>query len=201
MPTRDANNTTWYVLRYATDFAPRDADPVPPRLGPDTSPSLFYDDTRHVLELLPAPPPHEVPPPAGIAVEVDGDVYRVCSATGRLLVRRCDGSEVPLPTGDPCLLRQPAGLALDRRGFLYVADPPAGRVVVLLPEDGSVQAVLASGLQEPVDVAVSPTGWIYVADRAAGRIAVFNARFAPVRAFVPNGPDRKSTRLNSSHSS
>ena len=73
--------------------------------------------------------------------------------------------------------------------MLYVADPPAGRVVVLSTEDGSVQAVLREGLHEPVDVAVAPGGRVYVADRAGGRIVTFTPRFGPAGAFVPRNAD------------
>ena len=55
MPARNANNATWYMLRYATDFAPRvpaASDPAPPQFVPASDPALFYDDVRNVLELL-----------------------------------------------------------------------------------------------------------------------------------------------------
>ncbi|MEJ7812803.1 MAG: phage tail protein [Gemmatimonadaceae bacterium] len=174
MTARDANGGTWYMLRWGRDFAPRPAtatDPVPPALDA----SLFWDDDRATLELLPKPPARPIAPLPGLAVEPGGAVYRVAPESGTLLARDCDGTERPIPCESHVLAR-PAGLALDRRGLLYVADPAARRVVVLLPDDGSVRDVLASGLREPVDVAVSPAGRIYVADRAAGAIVIFNAR-------------------------
>jgi phage tail-like protein len=181
MPARDANNATWYLLRYGTDFTPRasdpDADPVPPELDA----TLFYDGQRHVLELLPTAPRQEREPLPGIAVDVNGEVYR---AEGRQVrVRRCDGSEVPL-VRQPQVFARPAGLALDRRGLLYVADPLAHRVVAILPEDGSVQAVLDGGLQEPVDVAAAPDGRLYVADRAGGVIVAYGARHTRLGSFA-----------------
>jgi phage tail-like protein len=183
---RDANNATWYVLRYASDFEGRPPDPsepwwVPPEL-PDGK--LFYDDARHVLELRPSVPAGEAEPPPGLAVDVDGEIYRVEPGTGRLLLRRCDGSEKDLVC-EPGVLLAPAGLALDRRGFLYVADPAAHRVLVVLPEDGSLVGILAGGLREPVDVAISPEGRVFVADREAGLIAVFNQRFERCADFPP----------------
>jgi phage tail-like protein len=194
MPTRDANNATWYVLRYATDFTPRAPtpdDPAPPeRIGP-----LFYDDDRHVLELLPQiAPGDEEGPPTGLAVDVDGEVYRVDPATGRLLVRRCDGSTRAVVC-EPGVFATPAGLALDCRGLLYVADPVARRVVVVLPEDGSVRAVLGGGvLAGPVDVAVALSGCVYVADLPPsdsdpGSIVCFTAGMSPSGRFVPRNAD------------
>jgi phage tail-like protein len=181
MLARDANNATWYLLRYAMDFTPRApkplTDPVPPQLDP----TLFYDEQRHVLELLPKVPQQERQPLPGIAVDVDGEVYRTDG--GQVLVRRCDGSEVPLVC-QPQVFARPAGLALDRRGFLYVADPFARRVVAILPEDGNVQGVLDGELQEPVDVAAAPDGRLYVADRAGGSIGIYSPRYMRLRSFA-----------------
>ncbi len=187
MPARDANDTTWYLLRYAEDFlargAARNAPPLSDPSSPSLEPSLFFDSERGRLELLPEPPEVSVSPLSGLAVDVNGEIHRVDPTTGRLRVRRCDGSERAL-TCEPHVLIRPAGLALDRRGLLYVADPGARRVVVLRPEDGGVEAVLAGPLTEPVDVAVSPEGWSYVADRA-GAISVFTPRFGRHARFVP----------------
>jgi phage tail-like protein len=192
MTARDANNATWYILRYASDFTQRVAtasDPTPPQFVPPDAPALVYDDSRHVLELMPAKPPQEVAPPPGLAVGVDGEIYRVDPVGYRLLVRHCDGTEVPLLC-EPGIVRAPAGLALDRRGFLYVADPAARRVIVLRPDDASSVAILSEGLSDPVDVAVAPGGQIYIADRAAGRIVRYSAGFAHLEDFVAQGPGR-----------
>jgi phage tail-like protein len=182
---RDANDAAWYVLRYASDFDASPPDPSVPTWVPPERPGdkVFYDDERHVLELRPVVPAREAEPPAGLAVDVDGQLYRVAPETRRLLVRRCDGSEVDV-TCEPRVLLAPAGLALDRRGFLYVADPPAHRVLVLQPDDGSLVGILG-GLDEPVDVVAAPDGRLFVADRAAGRIAVYSPRFERRGAFVP----------------
>ena len=192
MPSRDANDATWYVLRYAEDFRPRPGEPTGANapFGLPSAPwlqaSLLHDELRGVLELQPQASPIAAEPVQGVAVDADGDVYRV-DDDGRLVAVRCDGSVAPLLC-EPGVLAQPAGLALDRRGLLYVADPAAKRVVVLLPDDGSVQAVLGGGgpvgmLVEPVDVAVAPSGLIHVADRGGGRIAVFSSRMRPLASF------------------
>lgn len=189
MPARNANNATWYILRYATDFAPRvssAADPAPPQFVPPDPPPLVYDDLRHVLELMPATPPQEVPPPPGLAVGIEGEIYRVDPADRRLLQRRCDGSEVPLLC-ERGVVFAPAGLALDRRGFLYIADPAGGRVIVLRPEDASSVAILSEGLIEPVDVAVAPGGQIHIADRGAGRIVQYSPGFMHRGSFPSQG--------------
>ncbi|HSB37015.1 MAG TPA: phage tail protein [Thermoanaerobaculia bacterium] len=181
--TRDANDATWYALEYASDFLPKTDPTLDPWVSPALDSSLFYDDERHVLELLPVKPATEAEPPPGLAIDVDGRVYGVDPSGQRVLVR-CGGSEKELIC-ERGVLGSPAGLALDRRGLLYIADPPVHRVLVVLPDDGSLAGILAGGLEEPVDVAPAPDGRIYVADRKAGKIVVFNGRFDRCSAFVP----------------
>src|SRR5262249_3976784 len=164
------NNSTWYVLRYAEDFlAPAAAagDPTAP-FGVPSAPflesTLQFDERRGVFELHAEPSAEAADPPRGIAVDVDGEVYCV-DEHGVLVVVHCDGTRAPLPC-EPNIVAQPAGLALDRRGFLYVADPAAHRVVVLDPRGGAVQAIIGGGgpiapLDEPIDVAVAPSGFVY----------------------------------------
>jgi phage tail-like protein len=186
MAARDANNATWYILRYASDFMPRAAsasDPAPPQFVPPDAPALVYDESHNVLELMPATPPLEAPPPPGFVIGLNGEVYRVDPDSGHLVACYCDGTRAPFQCGGIAA----AGLALDRRGFLYVADPVAGRVVVLRPEDRSNVAILRDALTEPVDVAVAPSGQIFVADRAAGRIERYGAGFSHLGGFVSQG--------------
>jgi phage tail-like protein len=203
MPAHDANNATWYVLRYAEDFNPRPGT-VPYPESPFEAPSvpylqqsLLFDERRGVLELCPEPPPFAAAPPPGLAVDIGGDIYRV-DERGVLIVVRCDGSAAIVPCA-PGILAQPAGLAIDRRGYLYVADPAARRVVVIDPEDGTVRAILGGGgpigcLVEPIDVAISPGGLVFVADRGAGRVAVFSSGMRPVGSFALVGVPGKEPR-------
>jgi phage tail-like protein len=203
MPAHDANNATWYVLRYAEDFTALpglDQDPSAPfRLpsSPFLQSTLLFDERRGVLELQPEAATVAAVPPPGIAIDVDGDIYRV-DDNGTLLVVHCDGTAAPLPC-EPGVLAQPAGLALDRRGYLYVADPAACRVVVFDPDDASVRAILGGGgpvgpLQEPIDVATSPSGLVYVADRKGGRIAVFSSGMKPLAAFATAAAPSKTAQ-------
>jgi phage tail-like protein len=203
MPAHDANNATWYVLRYPEDFiAPPGSlqDPSAPFRQPSTpylDSTLLFDERRGVLELQPEAATTAAVPPAGIAIDVDGDIYRV-DDNGTLVVVRCDGTTVPLPC-EPDILAQPTGLALDRRGYLYVADPAAARVVVFDPDDGTVRAILGGGgpvgaLQKPIDVATSPSGFVYVADCQGGRIAVFSSGMKPLAAFATASAPSKPAR-------
>ena len=178
---QDPNGAGWYGLRYARDFTGYGAGPgIQPWQLPVLGPELLFDDSRHVLELRPSDAPGKRAPLPGLAVDVTGEIYTT-DARG-LLVRRCNGCESAVVC-EPGVFIAPAGLALDRRGFLYVADPGAGRVVVVSPDDGSVISVLVDRLKKPVDVAVAPSGTIYVADEEAGEISVWSARFEWIGAF------------------
>lgn len=184
MPARDANGATWYMLRYAEDFRPRTrdeaTDPSPPRLDDE----LHYDERRGVLELAPARPKTEAQTPPSHAVDLDGSIYEV-DERGQVVVRHCDhpGRRIVCDRG---VFARPAGLALDRRGLLYVADPPARRVVVIDTRDGAVRAILHGGaLVDPVDVAVAPAcGRVYVADRTGGKIVVYSSRLQRAGTLV-----------------
>lgn len=183
MPASDPNDSTWYVLRYPADWGD-DADPDGPfraESAPWLSSTLFHDELRHVTELRPADPEVDALPIPGIAVEPGGDSFRV-DPKGKLVKRRCDGSEVAFPC-EPDLVRRPAGLAIDRRGWLYVADPGARRVVVIDVRSQSAVDVLSAGT-EPVDVAVSAAGRVAVADRS-GLVHLFTSGRRPVASFAP----------------
>ena len=192
MTATDANGSTWYALATEADFLPgRALDGTPDPTGPALGAGVSYDPDRHVLELTAEPPRRRLRRLPGLAVDPTGERYLVVG--GRLVVERCDGSLEPLPC-EPGILRDPGGLALDRRGLLYVADRAAHRVVVLQPDDGRVEARLeATGMREPVDVAVAPSGEVLVADRGGGdllglepgRIWRFGADFEPRGSWVP----------------
>lgn len=202
MPAHDSNNATWYVLRYAEDFNRRAGtyqDPSTPFTQPSVpylEPTLVFDELRGVLELRAEASLEAADPLPGIAVGVDGNIYRV-DERGVLVVVSCDGETRPFVC-EAGILAQPAGLALDRRGFLYVADPAAHRVVVFDATDGTVRAILGGGgaigaLSGPVDVAVAPSGLVFIADRAAGRIAVFSAGMKPLASFeLASAPGKSS---------
>ena len=75
-------------------------------------------------------------------------------------------------SGGPAIaarLGYPAGLALDSRGTLYVADSQNQRIRMVQP-DGIITTLLggnpATSLVTPVGLAIDATGTIYVADHS-----------------------------------
>src|SRR5690606_24737992 len=146
-----------------------------------------FDDGRRVLELLPLPARFEQQPPPGWAGTGLGEQYAIDPGTLRLTIKRCDGSIEPFPR-DPCVVRCAAGLAIDRRGYLYAADPGQPAVIVIDPGAEHVEARL-TGAVEPVDVAIDHQGRIFVADRAGGRVLAFSSRFHFLGSWIPRNAD------------
>ncbi len=146
---------------------------APSGLATDPTGRLLVSDTvGNRIELFGAPRPvlgGPYPPPGAAAY--DGS-FEAAGASGR----RFDG---------------PAGIAVDARGSIYVAEPTDGRIARLwgegdfLSELGSTHSVGGAALAAPGAVAVAPdTGTVYVADTNDNRILVYPPEGTPL---VPPG--------------
>ena len=181
-PGRAPNDTRWLLLRERAHWQAGQAsglayDAAAPalELAPRAVPALL----QHWLPLVPVSAP-------------DGTVYQLDPAKHLLLKRGvCEPTSTPVPgiggrghaTGR---LHTPLGLAVNAKGWVWVADTGNARVQVIdtTPRSGAVVlAVLSAGLREPVHVAVGPRGTVYVADRGTGCIHVFSAGHAPLRVL------------------
>ena len=77
-------------------------------------------------------------------------------------------------------LDQPAGVAIDAAGHVWVADTGHGRVVEFSSAGRMLAAFGAAGsgrerLNQPVALAVTPSGDVWVADQGNGRVVEFSA--------------------------
>jgi len=127
---------------------------------------------------------------ASLLVRADGvesNAVALRLAAGALLDARSAPYAIRTEAGsgaDEAPMQAPAGLAVDRAGNLYIADP-AGHVVRRVDPAGRISTVAGNGvpgflgdggpaaaasLNAPADVTVSPAGDLYIADRGNHRI-------------------------------
>ncbi|HEY1250068.1 MAG TPA: flippase activity-associated protein Agl23 [Thermoanaerobaculia bacterium] len=89
----------------------------------------------------------------------------------------------------PGQLAEPRGVAVDGRGWIYVADTKNSRIAIF-DGNGVFQRILGSKgsaegqLNEPCGVVVGPDGIVYVADTWNHRIARFGAGGEPLPAWT-----------------
>ena len=77
----------------------------------------------------------------------------------------------PVTTGSGLHLKSPTGIAVDKRGNVYVADWGNNRVVELSPKGKLVASFGGSlGLNHPMAVAVASNGTVYIADTGNHRV-------------------------------
>jgi phage tail-like protein len=165
-PGRDANDAWWVVVRRAEDWG-------------TAMTGAHFDPSRDVVELAPAALAPGDGGPATITGP-DGTIYRADPIAG-VVTRQgpCETAAVPIAWG----LRDPSALALDDRGWLYVADRGNHRVIVIDPADRRIVIVLPA--PDPVSIAIGRTR-IFVAN-ADGRIDVFARTFGFDRSFTVTG--------------
>ena len=84
------------------------------------------------------------------------------------------------PAGQPTVLKEPKGTAVDAQGRVYVADSANQNVTVFAPDGSVVRQIGSPGsgngeFKEPWGVAIGSDGSIYVADTWNHRIQKFDA--------------------------
>lgn len=97
------------------------------------------------------------------ALDGDGNVYYALSEGGRILTGWGSSIRV-LAEG----LSDPGGLAVDNEGLIFVAEPSAGRVSVIL--GGGETLAVGTELGRPVDLAFLPGQGVVVVDEEQGRL-------------------------------
>jgi sugar lactone lactonase YvrE len=113
-------------------------------------------------------------PFSSIVLAGDGTLYVSSPNTATVYKIPPGGSPTPITTPGITLL-QPAGLALDGFGYLYIADAGANQIVRVDAENGSAPTALtltglSTGLSSPQGVSVDAADNLYVADANNNRI-------------------------------
>src|SRR6185312_10951479 len=151
----------------------------------DGAGNLYTDDALNgrILETTPSgtttllasiPASTAAAPFSSIAISGDGTLYVSSPNTATIYKIPQGGSPTALPTPGVTLL-QPAGLALDGFGYLYVADAGANQIVRIDVENGSSPTALtltglSTALSSPQGLSVDAADNLYVADANNNRI-------------------------------
>ncbi len=155
--------------------------------------------------------------PTAVAVDAEGHLYiadtmnhrirRVDANTG--LITTIAGTGTPRYAGDggpatSAALNEPVGLALDRRGNLFVADQSNNRVRMIDAATGEICTIAGTGqaayngdgmpavdacLAGPSGLVFGEDGDLYIADTFNGRIRAVNLTTHVVRTAVGDGGD------------
>ena len=117
-------------------------------------------------------------PFSSIAIAGDGTIY--VSSPNTAAIYKIPPAGVPTAISTPGVtLVQPAGLALDGYGYLYVADTGANKIIRIDTENGYAAAALtltglSTGLASPEGLSVDDLANLYVADTGNNRIVEIN---------------------------
>jgi sugar lactone lactonase YvrE len=101
--------------------------------------------------------------PSICGVNNDGSVSYLAAGTCSL-ISHVDATQTTIDSGFP----QPAGVAVDASGNVYVADSNNNRVVAVSPT--GAQTDIGSGFNQPLGLAVDALGNVYVADLGNNRV-------------------------------
>ncbi len=144
--------------------------------------------------------------PSGVAVADDGRLF-LTEDTGHRLIASTSGGSASWTIGTPGIkanwdlsndrLDNPADVAVDASGRVYVADRWHNRVQVYNSSDGSYIATIG-GLSCPGGVHIAPNGYLYVANTCNHTVKVYNASFGLVATLGASGvPGANNAHFNS----
>ena len=146
--------------------------------------SLWGEGTRGVLAK-----------PIGVTSDSFGKVYVTDMQLKKVVVFDRDGNFFSA-IGKKGELERPAGIAVDEKtGRIYVADVKKHHIAVFDTAGALISTIGTRGkapgqFNYPTNLALNHEGKLYVVDSMNFRVQILD----------PEGKDRKSTRLNSSHS-
>jgi sugar lactone lactonase YvrE len=165
-----------YRVPTLEEWKQREGRPVGPVVAPTPTPSAPV-----------AAPAEKIARGFGIAVASTGEILVAEADTGAIQ-RIAPNGQFEGGLGMPDY-KEPNGVAVDRNGFVYVADTWNQRIVKL-NRDGMMMAVLPpppGNYYAPRDITASPQGDIYVANSGRSEIDRYDANGAVVKFWGTNG--------------
>ena len=131
-----------------------------------------------------------------------GRIRRVDGRTGRITTIAGGGNIVgDVDNGRHAILRDPAGLAVDSAGNVYIAETGMARILKLSASTGSLSTIAGGGRLELGDggpardaqflqvsaLALSPSGDLFIADPRASRVRRVSAATGVITTVAGNG--------------
>jgi sugar lactone lactonase YvrE len=188
------------------------AGAAPVNLAPSTSKSERQREPETVVGMA---------TPGGVAVAPNGDLYIADTESHRIYrVDRVRGTTIVVAgTGRPgfagdggpagkAMLNQPASVAIDKAGNLFVADTANHRIRKIAKRTGVITTLAGTGTEDsesghvgdegpatsaqlswPMDLAVASTGDVYVADTGHNRIRRIDHRTGIVTTVAGDGSE------------
>jgi hypothetical protein len=138
--------------------------------------------------------PGKLDAPVAFGLDALGNVYFADSGEGFVDKFTSDGTPL-LSFGDP-RTRQSSGIAVDRGGAIYVADPARRSIVIFFPNGTFLRAfrvAVRQGFSGPLGISVDSDGILYVPDPAGARVLKLNSRGRPLK-FSNAAPNAASAK-------
>lgn len=136
--------------------------------------------------------------PAAVAVDAQGNLYVADAARAEIDEIQAVGQRMPAAATPVTVVSyaalgagsNPAALAVDSKGNLYVADKGTGSVIEIEASSPGVfsssptRVTLASGLTAPAGIAIDASGNLFVAQQTSGSTAIVEIEASSVGVFA-----------------
>jgi DNA-binding beta-propeller fold protein YncE len=119
--------------------------------------------------------------PAAVALDTAKNVYVVNA--GNVTVYRAGATSLLRTVSAG--LKAPSALAIDSKGYLYVADKQANTVTVYAPSSTNLVRTIRTGIQKPRSIALDARGKLYVAN--ARSVTVYNTATGALLQTISKG--------------
>lgn len=128
--------------------------------------------------------------PVGVSLDSSGNLYVTDSVKAKVYKYNADGDFIGSLGGTAIDFQRPAGIAVGRNDYKYIADVLANKVFVFDAADRFVKQVPESDgneLSKPVNIAVDAIGNFYVTDAFNFAVKVFNPAGKLISSFGSAG--------------